>query len=103
MSNEFRDAIASVIDGWEPSGLSLEDCADRILGMPEMQAICAALQVALDETPMGCPYLLKNGAEGAYGPNTCMSGCSDEPICMTYSYPVLRGPLLAWIEEEDRG
>ena len=44
MTSEFRDAIASVIDGWEPSGLPLEDCADRILAMPEMQAIRSVLQ-----------------------------------------------------------
>lgn len=30
-----------------------------------------------------CPYLLQNGAMGAYGPNTCRGGCVDEPVCVT--------------------
>lgn len=30
-----------------------------------------------------CSYLLKNGEDGAYGPNTCSFGCSEEPECQT--------------------
>lgn len=37
-----------------------------------------------DEPDLGmCPYLLQDGSEGAYGPNTCMGGCVDEPACDT--------------------
>ncbi len=34
-----------------------------------------------------CPYYTKRGDEGAYGPNTCSYGCSDEPECQTYQPP----------------
>lgn len=30
-----------------------------------------------------CPYRLKNGEPGAYGPNTCHGGCREEPECVT--------------------
>lgn len=30
-----------------------------------------------------CPYLRRDGTEGAYGPNTCSHGCSQEPECVT--------------------
>ena len=39
--------------------------------------------VFMAEAYAGCPYLLQNGAEGKYGPNTCIGGCWEEPSCVT--------------------
>jgi hypothetical protein len=89
----FRDAIAKV--SWdEAPGVN---AADAILAMPEMQAIRAALLTAIEESSLGCPYLLQNGAEGAYGPNTCNRGCRDEPECITFGYPRLCESVIDWV------
>ena len=67
----------------------------------DMLAIRDALRIALDETALGCPYLLQNGGVGNYGANTCNGGCDDEPICLTNSYPRLPDRVLAWLAEDD--
>ena len=101
--NAFRNAIEQIIE--DKTGVSfgwvcgIEKAADDILNMPEMQAIREALGMLLDETPMGCPYLLQDGSEGVYGPNTCMGGCYDEPECGTHGYPVLQKPVIDWVRE----
>lgn len=38
---------------------------------------------AINNVYATCPYLLKNGEAGAYGPNTCHGGCREEPECVT--------------------
>lgn len=37
-----------------------------------------------------CPYRLQDGTEGAYGPNTCGYGCSQEPACVEGPWPLER-------------
>ena len=94
MSKTFREALA------EKAYLEDESrTVAAIFAMPEMEAIREALREALDMTPMGCPYLLQDGSEGAYGPNTCTGGCSDEPECVTYGYPVLPKSVIDWVME----
>ena len=91
----FRDALAAAL--WDGGDLNSELMADAVLSMPEMEAIRAALLTAIDESPLGCPYLLQNGAEGAYGPNTCNRGCRDEPGCVTFGYPRLPESVIDWV------
>ena len=38
---------------------------------------------AINNVYATCPYLLKNGELGAYGPTTCHGGCHEEPACVT--------------------
>ncbi len=97
MSKTFREALA------EKAYLEDESrTVAAIFAMPEMEAIREALRTALDMTPMGCPYLLQDGSEGAYGPNTCTEGCSDEPECVTYSYPRLPKSVIDWVMEGEK-
>ena len=97
MSGEaFRDALTDVVFAGRWCSDCGEGTADAILAMPEMQAIRAALLTAIEESPLGCPYLLQNGAEGAYGPDTCNRGCLDEPECITFGYPRLCESVIDW-------
>ena len=43
----------------------------------------ALLGVAATEAYARCPYRLQDGGEGRYGPNTCIGGCWEEPMCVT--------------------
>jgi hypothetical protein len=107
VSSELHEAINAVIidQTWVTYERVGQDAvvagtglaADAILAMPQMQAIRAALLTAIDESPLGCPYLLQNGAEGAYGPNTCNRGCRDEPECITFGYPRLCESVIDWV------
>lgn len=56
-------------------------------------------QIPLIDDPGQCPYILQNGEEGEYGPNTCDRGCNQEPICQTcgpWPSTVLRAALAAF-------
>ena len=93
----FRDAIGNRLALCTGDNGFTGDEANAVLSMPEMEAIRAALLTAIDESPLGCPYLLQNGAEGAYGPNTCNRGCRDEPECVTFGYPRLPESVIDWV------
>ncbi len=70
--------------------------ADAVQAMPEMRAIREVLAEVLDSTAYGCPYLLQDGSEGTYGPNTCNQGCRDEPECMTGDFIKLPKSVRQW-------
>ena len=92
----FREGLESALHECGIGHPTAYAGADAILAMPEMQAIKEALELMLDETPMGCPYLLQDGSDGSYGPNTCNQGCRDEPECMTCDYPRLPASVVEW-------
>ena len=102
MSDTFADAmrvVAKDVLGLRDNffGEQSDPVVDAILDMPEMRAIREVLGEVIDSTPFGCPYLLQDGREGAYGPNTCNQGCSDEPECMTGDYFRLPKSVIEWI------
>lgn len=75
-----------------PAELPLTDREELILEM-------------LFDARLTCPYLLKQvlgptGIEGDYGPDTCVAGCSDEPVCTTGPVATIEHPVLlrAYVE-----
>lgn len=98
--------------GFDPHGLHLPSVASyaKVSVMTEERSaindLTEALESALDDASWRqmyatCPYLLKNGEEGAYGPNTCHAGCSQEPVCVTGSFTEddARDPVVQAVEE----
>lgn len=75
------------------------EIARAILAMPDMRAVQEVLAELLDTTVYGCPYLLQDGSEGHYGPNTCNQGCHDEPECMTCDVIRLPQSVRQWARQ----
>lgn len=79
---------------------------------PNLLEVAASILEALNDNAVqqmyaSCPYLLRDGSEGAYGPNTCIGGCREEPECVTGGEfeplpeeTVVALELCSWVDNE---
>ena len=95
IDKELMDAVAEFVIDRHNVSMPMT-CVAEVFSAPALQAKLAeiermktVLDVAREALPMmddpgNCPYLLQNGEEGTYGPNTCGGfGCTTEPECST--------------------